>query len=464
MKSNNIRKLILCIIAAILIPLRVSGAAYWQGNNVFNPDEGTLWGVTKDEIVKVTDYKRVYSFDDINSYSAYITNNPGFLGNSIENSFFWFTKSRLAYVKLFKVKPGQKVSFLFNRSIYLYCAEFDTDFRLVKDGNWGTNGTVYEMSDDTSWIMVVFRQVNGDLSEGSGNDTFISCDDILAYDKRYIIFEPFKYTLDMNGGVYMDSTAAVTMNRLGVEQITLPTPERTGYIFKGWKSPNGKLYNKTLTNVFDEELFKDTTLTADWAEIEAESISLDREYAILEQNSGNTVNLKATVYPDNAVNKNVIFTSSDESIATVDADGKVTAGKTGVAEITARTANGMTAKCRIYVMGFEISLPSVCNVNQVYEVDINIYNNGSSDMEGRKRVIVDCDETVELVRVGDISTKCLAVAEKTAEYNGEFVLKNNEFFADTTDSEKVYYRLSEKEAIKKAGDYEGNVTFTVSVL
>lgn len=34
MKSNNIRKLILCIIAAILIPLRVSGAAYWQGNNV----------------------------------------------------------------------------------------------------------------------------------------------------------------------------------------------------------------------------------------------------------------------------------------------------------------------------------------------------------------------------------------------------------------------------------------------
>lgn len=57
MKSNNIRKLILCIIAAILIPLRVSGAAYWQGNNVFNPDEGSLWGVTKDEIVKVTDYK-----------------------------------------------------------------------------------------------------------------------------------------------------------------------------------------------------------------------------------------------------------------------------------------------------------------------------------------------------------------------------------------------------------------------
>lgn len=57
MKSKNIRKLILCIIAAILIPLRVSGAAYWQGNNVFNPDEGSLWGVTKDEIVKVTDYK-----------------------------------------------------------------------------------------------------------------------------------------------------------------------------------------------------------------------------------------------------------------------------------------------------------------------------------------------------------------------------------------------------------------------
>lgn len=60
----------------------------------------------------------------------------------------------------------------------------------------------------------------------------------------------------MNGGVYMDSTAAVTMNRLGVEQITLPTPERTGYIFKGWKSPNGKLYNGTLTNVLMKNYLK----------------------------------------------------------------------------------------------------------------------------------------------------------------------------------------------------------------
>lgn len=262
----------------------------------------------------------------------------------------------------------------------------------------------------------------------------------------------------------MGSTAAVTVDRLGVEQITLPTPEKSGYVFKGWKSPGGKVYNQTLPNVFDEELFKDTVLTADWEEIKAENILLDREYAILEQNSGNTINLKATVYPDDTVNKNVTFTSSDESVARVDADGKVTAGKTGIAEITASTSNGRTAKCRIYVMGFEISVPSVCNVNQVYEVDINIYNNGNRDMEGRKRVIVDCDESVELVRVGDNLTKCFAVAEKKVEYNGEFVPKNDEFFADVTDSEKVYYRLSEKEAIKKAGDYEGNVTFTVSVL
>lgn len=54
---------------------------------------------------------------------------------------------------------------------------------------------------------------------------------------------------------------------------------------------------------------------------------------------GDTLQITAKVEPDNAYNK-LIWTSSDEKIATVDADGKVTAAGNGEAIITAITEDG----------------------------------------------------------------------------------------------------------------------------
>ena len=53
-----------------------------------------------------------------------------------------------------------------------------------------------------------------------------------------------------------------------------------------------------------------------------------------------TIQLTATVGEDNAVNKDVIWKSSDENIATVDGTGLVTAIAVGNAEITAKAADG----------------------------------------------------------------------------------------------------------------------------
>ena len=61
--------------------------------------------------------------------------------------------------------------------------------------------------------------------------------------------------------------------------------------------------------------------------------------------------LTATVYPENATNKDVTWSSDNENAATVDANGKVTAVGEGEAIITA-TANdgsGVTASCKVTV-------------------------------------------------------------------------------------------------------------------
>ena len=64
---------------------------------------------------------------------------------------------------------------------------------------------------------------------------------------------------------------------------------------------------------------------------------------------GNTTTLTATVAPDNATNKNVTWTSSDTSVATV-ADGLVTGIAAGTATITVTTEDGgFTADCTVTV-------------------------------------------------------------------------------------------------------------------
>ena len=65
---------------------------------------------------------------------------------------------------------------------------------------------------------------------------------------------------------------------------------------------------------------------------------------------GGTDTLTATVQPDNATNKNVTWSTSNASIATVDANGEVTAVSAGTATITVTTADGsFTASCTVTV-------------------------------------------------------------------------------------------------------------------
>ena len=66
-------------------------------------------------------------------------------------------------------------------------------------------------------------------------------------------------------------------------------------------------------------------------------------------NVGKSFTITATVKPDNAWNRTVTWSSSDPSIATVDENGTVTAIAKGEAIITAESADGVTAECKVTV-------------------------------------------------------------------------------------------------------------------
>lgn len=60
-------------------------------------------------------------------------------------------------------------------------------------------------------------------------------------------------------------------------------------------------------------------------------------------------NVTATIEPSNASYKTITWTSEDESVATVDENGKVKGVGLGTTNIVATTKNGKTAKCKVTV-------------------------------------------------------------------------------------------------------------------
>ena len=71
---------------------------------------------------------------------------------------------------------------------------------------------------------------------------------------------------------------------------------------------------------------------------------------VVEMMEGEVGTLIATVNPSNASNKKVYWTSSDQSVATVDNNGKVTAIKAGTTTVTVTTEDGgKTATCKVTV-------------------------------------------------------------------------------------------------------------------
>ena len=153
------------------------------------------------------------------------------------------------------------------------------------------------------------------------------------------------------------------------------------------KDSNGGVFTKSRGSsyIIERRIFKTLaalevipTVTVSGVQVSPASVSLS---------VGQTANLTATVTPASAPNKNVSWSSSNESVAVVDANGKVTAVGGGTATITATTEEGgKKATCAVTVadeVSYSLSLsPSTAQINaggtQVYTATLTTVRNGSS--------------------------------------------------------------------------------------
>ena len=178
-----------------------------------------------------------------------------------------------------------------------------------------------------------------------------------------------RITFDPNGGTISGNAYAnFTYNEIYDDQKVAPyninntdyTVYREGYTFKGWYTSkvndvqvfdaNGSL-NESISGYSssDKTWIKSNnkTLYAQWEEVEPTGLTLNKTSISL-NNAGKTEIITPTVTPSTA-NQNVTWTSNNESVATVDENGKVIAMGTGTAKITATTSNGISKKCTVTV-------------------------------------------------------------------------------------------------------------------
>lgn len=168
----------------------------------------------------------------------------------------------------------------------------------------------------------------------------------------------YEITFDSNGGSKVESIKVKEKDR--IKQPDDPTKE--GYDFAGW-------YYKEELYDFDMPVKSDMTLKAEWEEeskVEVEGVKLNITELSLSPD-GKAV-LKATLIPENAKKVKLIWSSSDESIATVDKNGNIKALKEGEVTITVKTEDGKySASCKVTISKSVVNAESVSisGANQV---------------------------------------------------------------------------------------------------
>jgi uncharacterized protein YjdB len=162
-------------------------------------------------------------------------------------------------------------------------------------------------------------------------------------------------------GISLDKTS-ITIKEEGTKTLVATiTPSNATNQTVTWESSNtgvatvsssGKVTGKkagtaTITAKSNNGKTATCKVTVEKATVAVTSISLDNTSITVKVDASKT--LTATVYPDNATDKTVTWSSSDTGVATVSSSGKVTGKKAGTATITAKTSNGKTATCKVTV-------------------------------------------------------------------------------------------------------------------
>ena len=229
------------------------------------------------------------------------------------------------------------------------------DYTVTYNGN-GSNGgtvpsdnTIYHYADEVTVLpdeptktgYTFSGWSDGTTTYNSGDKFNMPADDV-ALTAQWTAID---YTVTYNGNGSNGGTVPSdnTIYHYADEVTVLPDePTKTGYTFSGWSDGTTTYNSGDKFNMPAD----DVALTAQWNKKWVTSVTINKSSVTLKV--GKTMQLSAKLLPEDVINATVTWTSSNEAVAAVDADGQVTALGEGSAKISA-TAGSKSDVCTITV-------------------------------------------------------------------------------------------------------------------
>ena len=229
-----------------------------------------------------------------------------------------------------------------------------------------TNKNVIWTSSDTSVVTVSDGKVTA-LKPGttaiivtSEDGGKIATCNIMVNEKIYPVtgISLDQETVEMIEGEELQLTATITPENASNKNVIWSSSDESVVIVSEGKMKAIKAGTATVT-VTTEDGSKTATcnVTVNEKVYSVTGVTLDK--TSVEMVEDDEIQLTAIIAPENATNKNVTWTSSNTSVASV-SDGKVKALKAGAATITVKTEDGgKTAECEVTISSKVISVTDV---------------------------------------------------------------------------------------------------------
>lgn len=212
----------------------------------------------------------------------------------------------------------------------------------VNTGNWYTTADFPEAEGKTSLYVGHLSTVKFSMVKGTAANNYYTSDWSSAYGINASRVEfrkgsTYKITYNLDGGT--NHSANPSSYTVGTEPIELKAPSKKGYTFVKWTNKNGSSVTKTEPYGGEGDL----VYTAVWKEQEIPVITGDTKKVA----AGKKTTLKVTTSSGTISATDVLWTSSNKKVATVNSKGVVTFKKKSGGKsvtITATLKSDPTAK------------------------------------------------------------------------------------------------------------------------